>query len=86
MSQRRRSKKWLIVGMGGMFTLAAIFWIYAVSGFSLAYAACEGSFSLGASVARCRWPVVFGWLFWLCVASGAGFGLALLVRTISDRR
>ncbi len=85
MSQQRRSKKWLIVGMASMFLLAAIFWMYAISGFSLAFVPCNGTFSLSSSLARCRWPLVFGYLFWLCVAAGAGFGVAVLMRALSDR-
>lgn len=86
MTERQRSQKWLIFAMGGMFILAAIFWMYAVSGFSLAYAACEGTFSLDAKLIRCQRPVVFLWLFWLCVAAGAGFGVVVLVRALSGRR
>lgn len=85
MSRPHRSKKWLIVGMASMFLLAAVFWMYAISGFSLAFVPCNGTFSLSASLARCRWPVIFGGLFWFCVAAGAGFGVAALVRALSNR-
>jgi hypothetical protein len=65
-----------MIAATGVFVLAAaIFWMYAVSGFSLSYAACSGTFSLAPSLVRCQRPVVFFWLFWvsigLAISSGA---------------
>jgi hypothetical protein len=50
-----------------MFFLAAFFYVCAVSGFSLAFIACNGTFPLDAALLRCHRPIIFLWLFWLCV-------------------
>lgn len=42
MREHRRSGKWLLLAMGVAALIAAIFWMYAVSGFSLAYGFCGG--------------------------------------------
>lgn len=86
MIKRLRSRKWIVFAMVVMFVLAVIFWMYAVSGFSLSFAACDGTFSLDAKLLRCRRPVVFLWLFWLCIAAGASFGVAAMIRFLIVRR
>ncbi|ULU26773.1 hypothetical protein DYST_03721 [Dyella terrae] len=86
MTKRRRTQKWLILTMAGMLIFAAIFWVYAVSGFSLSYAACDGTFALDSKLARCGRPVVFLWLFWVCFAGGICCALAALTRTLLARR
>ncbi|GAB2801119.1 hypothetical protein [Dyella kyungheensis] len=86
MLNRKRTQKWLILAMAGMLIFAAIFWVYAVSGFSLSYAACDGTFALDSKLARCGRPVVFLWLFWVCFAAGISCGLAALARALLARR
>lgn len=86
MKKRKRTQKWLILTMAGMFILAAIFWVYAVSGFSLSYAACNGSFALDSKLAWCGRPVVFLWLFWASFAAGICCGLAALAQVLLARR
>jgi hypothetical protein len=86
MKKHRRSQKWLIAVMGVMFLLAVIFWMYAVSGFSLAFLHCDATFSLDAKLLRCRRPVIFLLLFWACVIAGVGLGATALLRTLIRRR
>lgn len=85
MRKRNRTQKWLMLGMAGMLIFAAIFWMYSVSGFSLSYAACGGTFTLDSKLARCRRPVVFFWLFWVCFAVGIWCGLVALARALVAR-
>jgi hypothetical protein len=68
-----------------MLIFAAIFWVYAVSGFSLSYVACDGTFALDSKLARCGRPIVFLWLFWVCFAVGICCGLAALARAFLAR-
>lgn len=86
MTKRKRTQKWLILAMAGLLIFAAIFWVYAISGFSLSYAACDGTFALDSKLARCGRPVVFLWLFWVCFAAGICCGLAALTRALLARR
>lgn len=86
MTQHRRSQMWLVAAVGTMFVVAAVFWVFAASGFSLSYGACEGAFSLDANLVRCRRPVVFLLLFWFCVALGAAFSTTVLTRAFIKRR
>jgi hypothetical protein len=86
MTKRTRTQNWLILVVAGMSIFAAIFWMYAISGFSRSYAACEGIFALDSTVARCGRPVVFLWLFRGCFAAGIFCGLAALVRVLLARR
>ena len=86
MTKRKRTQKWLILAMAGMLIFAAVFWVCALSGFSLSYAACEGTFALDSKLARCGRPVVFLWLFWVSFAASICCGLAALARALLARR
>ena len=79
-------QNWLILAMAGMLVLAAVFWLGAVSGFSLSYGACKGPFALVSEFARCRRPVVFSWLFWICVVASVACGSMALARLLLARR
>lgn len=85
MTKQKRTQKWLILAMAGMLIFAAIFWLYAASGFSLSFVACDGTFALDSKLARCARPVVFLWLFWVCSAGGICCGLAALARALLAR-
>lgn len=86
MKEHRRSQIWLVVAVGVMSVLAAIFYIFAISGFSLSFGACDGTFSLDAYLIRCRRPVMFLLLFWSCVALGVAFLATVLTRSLIKRR
>jgi len=86
MTKRNRTQKRLILAMAGMLIFAAVFWAYAISGFSLSYAACDGTFALNSKLARCGRPMVFLWLFWVCFAVAICCGLAALAGALLARR
>ena len=65
-----------------MFLVAAIFWMSAMSGFSLSYAACDGNFSIDEKLGRCQRPVIFAWLSWASVGLGLSLGAIALFRTL----
>ncbi|CAG1023270.1 hypothetical protein MTYM_02320 [Methylococcales bacterium] len=54
--------------------VSACCWLWAMSSFSLAYAVCDGTFSLTSENFRCQRPVILAILFW----AFAVFGLILL--------
>ncbi|MGY3232433.1 hypothetical protein ACVWWJ_003917 [Luteibacter sp. HA06] len=85
MREHRRSGKWLLLAMGVAALIAAIFWMYAVSGFSLAYGFCEGAFALDAKFVRCQTPVVFLLLFWGSVGAGVSLGAMALYLWVCGR-
>jgi hypothetical protein len=72
--------------MGVVAVIAATSYVYAVSGFSLAYATCEGVFSLDAKFVRCQRPAIFFWLFWVSVGIGISLGAMALYLSIVQRR
>jgi hypothetical protein len=82
----RALKTWMVAATGVFALTAAIFWIYAVSGFSLAFAACGGTFSLDASLVRCQRPVVFFWLFWVSIGLTISSGVTALYLWFVRRR
>lgn len=86
MRKRRRSMTRLFVAMGVVALIAATCWMYAVSGFSLAYGPCGGVFSLDSKLVRCQRPVIFFWLFWVSVGTGISLSATALYLSIVQRR
>jgi hypothetical protein len=77
---------WLVIATGVCILAAAVCWLYAVSGFSLSFVACNGAFSIGANLVQCRRPVVFFWLFWASIGLGVSLGVAALYFLVIRRR
>jgi hypothetical protein len=86
MRKRWPPRKLLFVAMGVVALIAAICWMYAVSGFSLAYVPCDGVFSFDAKLVRCQRPVVFFWLFWISVGIGICLSATALYLWIVQHR
>ncbi|MDY1546760.1 hypothetical protein [Luteibacter sahnii] len=86
MKKRRWIEGWLVLG-AACFAVAATFsWVSAMSGFSLSYAACEGAFSLDASLVRCQRPMVFVYMFWMATGSSASLGVMAFYLRMAQRR
>ena len=55
--------------------LAGLALLFAVSGASLAFAECDGTYRLSSDIPRCRWPALWALLFNVALGAGLICGL-----------
>ena len=64
--------------VGGFVLFAVIALLFAISGASLAFVPCDGTYSLTSEIARCRWPALWGLLFDIALAAAFLCGLVAI--------